>query len=64
MADNSTKRGKPDRTRVNIHEPFEVAYWCAKWGCSEAELLSAAQSTGVAVDDVEARLIVRGHKRK
>jgi hypothetical protein len=56
MADDKTKRGPADRTRVNINEPYEVAYWCAKWGCTPSELTACVKRVGVMAADVEACL--------
>jgi hypothetical protein len=32
MADDLKNRGAQDRSRVNIHEDYEVQYWTKKWG--------------------------------
>jgi hypothetical protein len=32
MADDLKNRGAQDRSRVNIHEDYEVRYWTEKWG--------------------------------
>jgi Protein of unknown function (DUF3606). len=56
MADDTGKRGPADRTRVNIHEAYEVEYWCGKFGCSKAELIAAVQKVGVMAADVEKEL--------
>jgi Protein of unknown function (DUF3606) len=34
MADNTTKRGQPDRSKINMKEDYEVKYW-AKFGAFE-----------------------------
>lgn len=47
MADNKAKVGKPDRDRVNIHEAYEVQYWCKKWGVTKAQLVAAVKKVGV-----------------
>jgi hypothetical protein len=56
MADDLSKRGPADRTRVNIHEPWEVKWWCNKFGCTEAHLKLAVTAVGVMADKVEAAL--------
>ena len=27
MPDNTHDTGKPDRERINVHEPYELRYW-------------------------------------
>jgi Protein of unknown function (DUF3606) len=46
MADDRSKRGPPDRTRINVGEPHEVAYWTKEFGCSEAQLRAAVKAVG------------------
>ena len=64
MADDLTNRGLADRAHVNVHEDYEVRYWCGKWGCSEAELRAVVGAVGVMVDKIEAHLKGKGQKRK
>jgi len=56
MSDNLHLRGKPDRDRVNVHEPWEVTHWCGKFNCTEAQLKAAVRAVGVMARDVEAYL--------
>jgi hypothetical protein len=35
MADDLTKRGPQDASKVNINEPWEVNWWCAKFNCTK-----------------------------
>jgi len=56
MPDNTQNRGPRDRTRINIHEPYEVEYWRGKFGCTESELRRAVTAVGVMVRDVAAYL--------
>ena len=37
MADDLKNRGAQDRSRVNIHEDYEVQYWTKKWGVSKEQ---------------------------
>jgi len=32
MPDNKSDRGEPDRSEINIHEPYEVEYWSKRLG--------------------------------
>lgn len=56
MADDLTKRGAGDRSRVNVNEVHEVRYWCQKYGCTEAQLRAAVSRVGVMAADVERHL--------
>lgn len=53
MSDDRTNRGPADRKRVNVHEPYEVRDWCAKYGCTESQLRQAVNAVGPMADDVE-----------
>jgi len=52
MPDDPAKRGPADRSRINIHEPYEVRYWCGTLGCSEQQLRDCVQRVGPMVSDV------------
>ena len=41
MADDLKKRVAQDRSRVNLHEDYEVQYWAKKWGVSKEQLAAA-----------------------
>jgi hypothetical protein len=45
-----------DRSRVNVNEPAEVAYWCEKLGCSHTQLRTAVKVVGVTVSKVRTHL--------
>jgi len=53
MSDDTTKRGKQDRDRINIQEPHEVEYWTNRLGVSEDELRDAVERVGPMVEDVQ-----------
>jgi hypothetical protein len=63
MPDDKTKRGKPDRDRVNLGEPYEVRDWCSHWGINEPTLRQAVAAAGVMVRDVEGWLRRNGKIR-
>ena len=48
-----------DRSRVSVSQPSEVAFWCAKFGCSETQLRAAVKMVGVTVSKVRAHLAQR-----
>jgi hypothetical protein len=56
MADNKSTAGGQDRTRINVHEDYEVQYWKQRFGVSAEELKAAVAAVGTQVADVEARL--------
>jgi hypothetical protein len=56
MADDKLKTGKPDRERVNINEPYELADWAAKFGVSADDIRAAVAKVGAFAKDVEREL--------
>jgi hypothetical protein len=55
MADNIQERVPADPAAVNLREPWEVAYWCEKFGRTRLELELAIKETGsVIADDIAA----------
>ena len=45
-----------DRSRVNVSDATEVAYWCQKLACSETQLRTAVKMVGITVSKVRAHL--------
>jgi hypothetical protein len=62
VTDNKKKTGRQDRTRVNVREPYELAYWTTKFGCTAARLVAAVGAVGVMAADVRKHL--KNKKRK
>jgi Protein of unknown function (DUF3606) len=57
MADDRTKKGVGDRTRINMNERYEVDYWKKKFRVSGQALAGAIRATGSSsVKKVEAYL--------
>ncbi|MEH3087756.1 MAG: DUF3606 domain-containing protein [Xylophilus ampelinus] len=56
MTDDPSKRGPQDRTRVNLHEDYEVRYWTQMLGCTPEELREAVEAVGVSADAVRRHL--------
>ena len=56
MADDTSKRGAADRSRINVHEPHEVRYWTKELGVSEEELKNAVAQVGVMAEAVRRQL--------
>jgi hypothetical protein len=49
-------RGKPDRDRVNVNEPYELRDWARHWGVSEQAIRDAVRAVGVMARDVARHL--------
>ena len=47
MADDLTKTRPQDASKVNIHESWEVEYWCREFGYPHAQLAAAVHAVGV-----------------
>ena len=56
MSDDKTKSGGNDRTRINIHESYELRDWSKKLGVTPEELKSVVARVGTSAKDVEADL--------
>ena len=56
MADDTSKSGGADRSRINVNQPHEVAYWTKALGVSEEELKRAVKSVGEGADAVRRHL--------
>jgi hypothetical protein len=56
MSDDLTKRKPLDSSRININEPYEVNYWCAEFGVTKSQLLSAVKAVGTSVSSVRKHL--------
>ena len=56
MPDNLNERRPLDAARVNIHEAWEIKYWCGKFRCTEAELKRAVAAVGTSAAAVEGDL--------
>lgn len=46
MSDNLTNRVQPDRSKINMHEPYEVKYWTHALGVSADDLRKAVEKVG------------------
>ncbi len=56
MSDNLQKSGQQDRSRINVHEEWEVRYWTEALGVSRQELEQAVAAVGVSADKVREHL--------
>ena len=56
MSDNLQKAGQQDRSRINIHEEWEVRHWTEALGVTREELEKAVAEVGVSAEAVRERL--------
>ena len=56
MADDTSKAGSGDRSRINVNQPHELQYWTKALGVSEDQLKQAVQSVGPQADAVRRHL--------
>jgi len=56
MSDDKKNRGAADRSRINVNEPHELAYWTIDLGVSEKKLRDAVVAVGVMAADVRKHL--------
>jgi len=63
MSDDKSKGHPSDRSRINIHEDYEVRYWSTKLDCTSEQLLEAVGSAGVMADKVELYLAAKSARR-
>jgi hypothetical protein len=49
MSDDLTKLRPRDATKINVHEPWELEYWCKALGVSPQQLKEAVKAVGTSV---------------
>ena len=59
MADDKTLSGGQDRTRINVHEDYELRDWSRKFGVTPEQLKAAVQAVGTSGEAIEHYL--KGH---
>ena len=59
-SDNLTKRVQPDRSKINMHEDYEVKYWTHALKVSKKELQKAVDKVGNSAAAVRKELSVMG----
>ena len=52
MADDKTKSGGSDRTRINLNEDYEVRYWTKALGISEERLRELVREHGNSAEKI------------
>lgn len=61
MSDDKSKRGTPDRDRIDMNDPNEVRNWTRSLGVTKEELQRAVQAAGTQADKVREYLRGRSH---
>jgi Protein of unknown function (DUF3606) len=56
MSDDKTKRGPQDRSRINVHEKYELDYWSKKFRVTPDELRDAVKRVGFSLEAIEREL--------
>ena len=59
MADDKSKPGAQDRTRINVNEDYELRDWSKKFGVTADQLKAAVKAVGTNAQAVEAHLKAR-----
>lgn len=56
MADDKSKSGGQDRTRIDVNQDYELHDWARKFGVTPEELKAAVAAVGTSAEAVERRL--------
>lgn len=56
MSDNLNKKRPQDASKINIHEAWELRYWCEELGVTEAQLKNAVHTVGTSAAAVKKHL--------
>lgn len=56
MSDDKTNRGAQDRSRINVHEDYELRDWSKRLGVTPDELKKAVSQVGPSADAVRKHL--------
>ena len=57
MADDKSKTGPADSSRINVNEDYELRYWIGALKCSEKQLKDAVKEVGTSSDAVREYLL-------
>jgi 3-oxoacyl-[acyl-carrier-protein] synthase III len=61
MPDSKLNRGEPDRSKINMHEDYEVKYWTKHLGVTKDQLQQTVDKVGNSVSAVKKELAAQGH---
>jgi 3-oxoacyl-[acyl-carrier-protein] synthase III len=56
MSDGLINRGQPDRSKINMHEDYEVKYWTKHFGISKDKLAEIVDKVGNSAAAVQKEL--------
>jgi hypothetical protein len=56
MGKRPKKRDYSDKTRIDMNQSYQVAYWKQRFGVSDEELEDAVRAVGTSVQKIEAYL--------
>ena len=56
MSDDKSKTGKPDDSKINVHQKYELDYWTKALGVTPAKLVEVVKKVGPQVKDVKKEL--------
>ena len=56
MSDNLQHRGGQDRTRIDVHQDYELRDWARKFGVTREQLEEAVRAVGNSAQAVERHL--------
>jgi len=56
MSDDKTKRGPQDRSKINVHEKYELDYWSRKFRVTPDELRDTVKRVGTSLEAIEREL--------
>ena len=62
MADDKSKKGPQDRSRINLSEDYEVRYWCKKFGVTPDRLRQTVDKVGNSAAAVRKELGILGRR--
>jgi len=53
MADDLSKKRPQDASKINVHEAWELEYWCKHFGVTAQQLKDAVKAVGTSVSAVK-----------
>jgi uncharacterized protein DUF3606 len=53
MGKRPKKRDYSDKTRIDMNQPYQVAYWKQRFGVSDQDLEDAVRAVGTSVKKIE-----------
>jgi hypothetical protein len=56
MPDDLSRKGVEDRSRINVHEPWEIRFWARELDTTEEKLREAVKAVGPQVQAVRKQL--------